>query len=1133
MHPRAPAADEPRGTYPQRYVRWDEEVADELAAAFGAAEGRQVAAAYHQAFPPGYRNDSPVRQAVEDIAIMQGRPVRCGLGRIYRAPQQPPGWVRLRICWPDAAPLLQEVLPIFAGLGLRVADHRSYEVHPADRPPARVDDFGLLHDLDELTDTSARLVEDAFAAMWTGRAERDGFNRLVLTAGLPWRQAALVRAAYHYLWQAGFTFSRTYVEATLAGRPRFVRALLEFFAQRFDPDRDRGPAPAALEETLQEVTGLDEDKTLRAVLAFVQSMVRTNYYQRLPDGANKDYFAFKIDPSSMPFVPRPRPLFETFVYSPRVAALHLRAERVARGGIRWSDRPEDFRTEVLGLMKAQAVKNALIVPGGAKGAFVLRRSLAGLDRAAIEAEVRECYATFIRGMLDITDNRVDTAVVPPPRVVRHDEADPYLVVAADKGTARLSDVANAIACEYGFWLGDAFASGGSAGYDHKAMGITARGAWVSLRQHFEDCGRDPERAEFTVVGIGDMSGDVFGNGMLLSPHIRLLAAFDHRHIFLDPDPDPALSHAERTRLAGLPASSWQDYDRSRISPGGGVFSRRAKSVPLSPQVRRMLAVDVEAMTPPELVQALLRAPVDLLWNGGVGTFVKASTQTHPDAADPANDAIRVDATQLRASVVVEGGNLGLTQPARIEYALRGGRINTDFIDNAAGVDTSDREVNLKILLNTAITEGMINRGERDELLAAVQDEVAAAVLTDSRLQARILGVVEAEAPVFLDQHAQSIRRFEQRHNLDRELECLPDDEVLAQRRDAGLGLARPEIAVLLAHAKNHLARELSNSPVPDDPYLVEELLHYLPRALRERFGQTMARHPLRREILSTALSNDIADHVGSGFFYRLEDTTGVRPADAVRAYLAARDIFGLNSLWSEVDGLAADCPPRVRTEMFHDLQRFCQLGTLWFLRHRRPPVDIAVEVEHFRKQIRQLAPVLPAALAGSQADAVARRTDELTGHGVPGLLASRIAALGPLAAALDAVEIAGDRRDVGFVAAVYSALDVGLRMDWLQEQIVELRSESHWELLAKISLRDDLFAQRRRLTSAALARFVPGVSAAELVEDWLLANTGPVDRCRETLDQLRGAGRLDVAMLSVALQDLRNLAQISADPRPV
>jgi glutamate dehydrogenase len=1133
MQPGARVAGEQSPAYTRKYQQWDRELAAQLLAAFGADQGHRVAAAYGRAFTPGYREDSPVAQALADIACLEGHPSGPRLGRLYWLPGQPSGLVRFRICWPTAVPLLQEVLPIFAGLGLRVADHRSYEVHPAGREPAHIDDFGLLHDIGELTGEAARLVEDAFAAMWTGRAEQDGYNRLVLTAGLTWREAALVRAAYHYLWQAGFTFSRPYVEATLAGRPEFVRALLAFFADRFDPDRGgwQQASPAALEETLREVTGLDEDKTLRAVLAFFRSVVRTNYYQRLADGDGKDYFAFKIDPSPMPFVPRPRPLFETFVYSPRVEALHLRAERVARGGIRWSDRPEDFRTEVLGLMKAQTVKNALIVPGGAKGAFVVRRPLSGLDRGAVDAEVRACYSTFIRGMLDVTDNLRGGSVVPPPRVVRHDEADPYLVVAADKGTARLSDVANAVAAEYGFWLGDAFASGGSAGYDHKAMGITARGAWVSLQQHFEGLGLSPDSDEFTVVGIGDMSGDVFGNGMLLSDRIRLVGAFDHRHVFLDPDPDPVVSHAERARLAGLAVSSWQDYDRDRISAGGGVFSRRAKSVPLSEQVRRLLGVAAEELPPPELVQALLRAPVDVLWNGGVGTFVKAGGQTHADAADPANDAIRVDADQLRARVVVEGGNLGLTQRARIEFALRGGRINTDFIDNSAGVDTSDREVNLKILLDAAIADGVIAAGERDGLLSAVEGEVASAVLTDSRLQSRVLGVVESEAPVFLDQHAQSIRSFEQRHNLDRQLEYLPDEEELAARRKAGLGLARPEIAVLLAHAKNSLTRELSDSPVPEDPYLAGELLRYLPPGLRERFGPGMTRHPLRRQILTTALSNDLSDHVGTGFFYRLEETTGVSAPDAVRAYLAVRDIFGLNALWSEVDGLTAGCPPGVRTEMFHDLQRFCQLGTLWFLRNRRPPVDIAAEVEHFRRQVRQLAPVLPAALAGAQAESVARRTAELTGHGVPGLLAGRIAALGPLAASLDVVEIAGDRRDVGFVAAVYSALDVGLRMDWLQEQIVELSSESHWELLAKISLRDDLFAQRRRLTGAALARYVPGVGAGELVEDWLRANAGPVGRCRETLEQLRGAGRLDVAMLSVALQDLRNLAQISSDPR--
>ncbi|GAA0529996.1 hypothetical protein GCM10009545_35580 [Saccharopolyspora thermophila] len=1129
MHPGAPVSNEQTRT--RRDRAWEQDVAEVLRSVFGADHGRRLSADYGGAFSPGYRDDTPAAVAVTDIAGLEGGPQAPPLGRLYRVGRQPAGAVRLRVCWPATAPLLQEVLPIFAGLGLRVADHRSHEITPAHRAAARVDDFGLLHDAGELSPTAQRLVEDAFTAMWQGHAEPDGFNRLVLAAGLHWRQVGLLRAAYHYLWQAGFGFSQPYVESTLAGRAEFVRALLAHFDARFDPDAARADQPPPeLEQTLREVTALDEDKTLRALLGFVDAVVRTNYFQHHDDGP--DRLSFKIAPAGLPFVPRPRPLFETFVHSPRVVGLHLRGERVARGGIRWSDRPEDFRTEVLGLMKAQTVKNALIVPGGAKGAFVVRRPLAGLDGHAVQQEVRDCYSTFIRGLLDVTDNLRNNAVVPPQRVVCHDGPDPYLVVAADKGTARLSDVANAIAAEYGFWLGDAFASGGSAGYDHKAMGITARGAWMSLRQHFEDLGRCLDTDEFTAVGVGDMSGDVFGNGMLLSPRIRLLGAFDHRHIFLDPDPDPALSHAERARLAALPASSWADYDRQRISPGGGVFSRRAKSVPLSPQVRSALGVQAESLTPPELVQALLRAPVDVLWNGGVGTFVKASTQTHADAADPVNDAIRVDADQLRARVVVEGGNLGLTQRARIEFALRGGRINTDFIDNSAGVDTSDREVNLKILLDAAVADGDIDRGERDRMLAAVAEDVAAAVLTDSRLQSRVLGVVEAEAPVFLDQHAQSIRIFEQRDNLDRELECLPGEQALVERRRAGLGLVRPELAVLLAHAKNSLTRELLASPVPDDAYLAEELRAWLPAALRERFGERMAGHPLRRQIVATVVSNDVADHVGTGFFYRLEETTGISAPDAVGAYLAVRDIFGVNALWAEVDAVGPGCPVALRTEMFHDLQRFCQQGALWFLRHRRPPVDIAAEVDFFRRQIRQLAPVLPAALAGKQAEAVQRRRAELTGHGVPGVLAGRIAVLGPLAASLDVVEIAGDRRDVGFVAAVYSALDVALGMDWLQEQIVELPSESHWELLAKISLRDDLFAQRRRLTSAALGRYVPGLSAGEVVEDWVAANSAAVRRCAATLQQLRGAGRLDVAMLSVALQDLRNLAQISGDPGP-
>ena len=1114
-----------------RMLHWQRALADSLTSGFGDGKGQRLLDRYGDAFSCGYQNEVPVVRAVDDIARLDDPGSGTPPGTLYWDERGGDDVVRFRIRWPAPPPLLQDVLPIFAGLGLRVADHRCYDVTPAVGEPARIDDFGLVHDAGALTPDLARLFEQTFAAMWSGQVEHDGFNRLVLAVGIDWRDAALVRAAYRYLRQTGFGFSQPYVEQTVADRPDFVRLLLALFAGRFDPDAAEEP-PAddldgALEASLSEVTGLDEDKTLRSILAFFRAVVRTNHYQRTADGTAKDYLAFKIDPSGIPFVPKPRPLFETFVCSPRVEALHLRGAKIARGGIRWSNRPEDFRTEVLGLMKAQAVKNALIVPGGAKGAFVVRRPLAGLGRADVDAEVRSCYSTFIRGMLDLTDNLVDGAVVPPPRVRRHDGDDPYLVVAADKGTARFSDLANSISAEYGFWLDDAFASGGSTGYDHKAMGITARGAWVSLERHFEDMGLDPQRDDFTVVGIGDMSGDVFGNGMLLSPHIRLLGAFDHRHVFLDPDPDPATSLAERRRLAELSGSTWQDYAAEKMSAGGAVCSRHAKSVPLSPQVRRMLGVEAESLEPPDLVRALLRAPVDVLWNGGVGTYVKASGETHLDAADPANDSLRIDASQLGCRAVVEGGNLGLTQRARIEYALAGGRINTDFIDNSAGVNTSDREVNLKILLNKAVSDGAITRDRRDELLAAITPDVSRAVLADSRLQTRVLGVVESEAPLYLDQHVQAIHHFEQREGLDRDLEFLPDDEVLAERRDAAAGLTRPEISVLLAYAKNNLAHELSTSDVPEDGHLAEELEHYLPEPLRERFAPLMAEHPLRREILTTELSNDLADHVGTGFFYRLEETTGVDTPDSARAYLAVRDIFGINALWSEVDRLGAGCPGPVRAEMFQELQRFAQQGTLWFLRNRRPPLDIAAEVEYFRPQIRQLVPVLPAALAGAQADAVLRQTEQLAEQGVPLLLASRIAALTPLAAALDVVQIAHDRRDVGYVASVYSALDVALRLDWLQDQIVELPSESHWALLAKLSLRDDLFTQRRRLTSAALRRYVPGQDAEDLVSSWLRANAGPVRRCGETVAQLREADQLDVPMLAVALQDLRNLGQIA------
>src|SRR5581483_2005321 len=718
----------------------------------------------------------------------------------------------------------------------------------------------------------------AFAAVWRGEAENDGFNRLVLGAGLTAREVAILRAYSKYLRQVGSAFSQAYMEQTLAANPHVARLLVELFHARFDPARLPDPEDEAsviskrLEAAIDAVASLDEDRILRSFLALVQATLRTNWFQSHPAGHP---VAFKLDPAQVPDLPLPRPRYEIFVCSPRVEGVHLRGGRVSRGGLRWSDRREDFRTEVLGLMKAQMVKNAVIVPVGAKGGFVVKRPPAATsdkaaDRDAVAAEVAACYREFVGGLLDVTDNIVGGEVVHPPAVFAYDGEDPYLVVAADKGTATFSDLANSIAADYGFWLGDAFASGGSSGYDHKKMGITAKGAWESVKRHFRDFGLDADTAPITVVGIGDMSGDVFGNGMLCSRSLKLVAAFDHRHVFLDPNPDPAASAAERQRLFELPRSSWADYDPELISSGGGVFPRTAKLIPLSPEVREALDVDAEAMRPADLIKAVLRAPVDLLWNGGIGTYVKASNETHADVGDKANDAVRIDAAELRARVVGEGGNLGFTQRGRIEFALAGGRINTDAIDNSGGVDCSDHEVNIKILLDTVVADGELTVRQRDRLLAEMTGEVSAMVLRDNYDQTGALAVARAQAAAMVDVHARYLRKLENEGNLDRAIEFLPSDEVLAQRRSAGTGLTSPEFAVLLAYTKLDVSSRLLASDVPEDPWLGREFAADFPAPLRDdRFAAAMSRHPLKREIIASRITNLFIDRAGTSFVHRL------------------------------------------------------------------------------------------------------------------------------------------------------------------------------------------------------------------------------------------------------------------------
>jgi glutamate dehydrogenase len=1112
---------------------WTDELCDALIEERGEERGNELFRRYGQAFPTGYRADWVARSAVADIERIERLHDGDGLAMsLYRPIEARGGALRCKLFRADVPVSLSDVLPMFESMGLRVGDERPYEVRPRDGAPAWIYDFGLTYAEGELeTDRVREAFQDAFARVWRGEIENDGFNALVLRTGLMWREITILRAVARYLRQAGTTFSNHYIERALIAHPDVARSLVELFVARFDPDRERDDeaieaAVREIEAAIDAVESLDEDRILRYFLDVVRATLRTNYFQRDAEGRPKPYLSFKLDPSRIPLVPRPRPRYEISVYSPRTEGVHLRGGKVARGGLRWSDRREDFRTEILGLVKAQMVKNAVIVPVGAKGGFVVKRPPAG--REELLDEVVACYRTFICALLDLTETIADGKVVPPRDVVRYDEDDPYLVVAADKGTATFSDLANGIAAEYGFWLGDAFASGGSVGYDHKKMGITARGAWESVKRHFREMGTDIQTTDFTVVGIGDMSGDVYGNGMLLSEHIKLVGAFDHRHVFLDPDPDPAASFAERRRLFELPRSSWADYDQTLISEGGGVWPRTAKSIPLSPQVRRMLDVEDEHLTPNELIRALLRAPVDLLWNGGVGTYVKARAETHADAGDKANDAVRVDASELRCNVVGEGGNLGFTQRGRVEFALSGGRINTDAIDNVGGVNCSDHEVNIKILLDSVVAAGDMTEKQRNELLVEMTDEVARLVLRDSYTQTQALSLAGAQAPGMLDVHDRLIRSLEQAGRLDRALEALPDAEEIERRTTERLGLTQPELAVVLAYSKITLYAALLESDLPEDPYLSRELTAYFPPPLPERFSQQMGRHHLRREVIATHVTNSLVDRAGTTFVFRIGEDTGAPPSDIARAYAIAREVFDMPRFWDDVEALDNVVSADTQLAMLLEARRLVERSTRWLLRNRRRPLDIAEEISRFAAGARDLSGALPEILAESERASWTEHVGELVSAGVPEPLAARVASMAELFAALDVVEVASaTARPVDEVAALHFLLGGRLHLHWLREQIAQLPRSNRWEAMARAALRDDLFSLHAELTADVLTESPAEGTAEGRLDAWTAANATPVGRCLEILGDIRTAGTYDLTTLPVALREVRNLIRSS------
>jgi glutamate dehydrogenase len=1109
---------------------WTDDLEAALTDEFGEEEASRYLRQYGEAFPTGYRAEWVARSAIADIKRIEELAKPDGLSMNLYRPLENPAMIRAKLYRSGGELALSDMLPMFENMGVEVNDERPYELTLRDGTLVWIYDFGLTYaGEEELAPEDVRQdFEGAFIRVWRGDAENDGYNRLVLKARLDWREVAVLRAIGRYLRQAGTTFSDTYVERALVGHPQVARLLVELFKARFDPEHRDDEAAEALgkkiEEAIDAVDSLDQDRILRQFHAVTSAMLRTNWFQRAGDGGPKLHLSFKLDPAELPFLPAPRPQFEIFVYSPRTEGVHLRGGRVARGGIRWSDRPEDFRTEVLGLMKAQMVKNAVIVPVGAKGGFIVKRPPRADDREALMEEVTACYRTFICALLDLTDNIVDGEIAPPPDVIRYDEDDPYLVVAADKGTAKLSDVANGIAEEYGYWLGDAFASGGSSGYDHKQMGITARGAWESVKRHFRELGHDIQSEDFTVVGIGDMSGDVFGNGMLLSEHIKLVGAFNHREIFIDPNPDPAVSCAERRRLFELPRSSWCDYDVMKISPGGGVYQRTAKAIQLSDEAREALGIEEKKLTPNDLIRALLKAPVDLLWSGGIGTYAKASTETHADAGDKANDAVRVNANELGCKVVGEGGNLGLTQRARIEFSLAGGKINMDALDNSAGVDCSDREVNIKVLLRPVVTDGELTQHQRDELLEDMTERVAWLVLKDNYEQSETVSMAEAQAASMLDVHGRLIRALEARGKLDRQIEGLPNDDEIAERKREHGGLTRPELATLLAYSKIYLYAELLDSDVPEDPYLSRELEAYFPPPLPERYADRMRDHRLRREITATQVVNNTLHGAGITFVFRLHEETGARPSDIARAYTVAREVFRMRSRWAEIEALDNKVGADTQTAMLLESRKLVERSSRWLLRNLQGPLDIAATVDYFAPGADKLYESMPRLLAPEEVEPLAHRTHELMNAGVPELLALHLASSSAMFATFDIVEVASETElDIETVARVHFRLGHTLQLHWLRDQILSLPRDDRWKALSRAALRDDLYSLHRQLTAQILRSGGASQDDPDALVDAWVANHPGAERTLETLADIRVCRVFDLTTLPVAVREIRNL----------
>lgn len=1119
---------------------WDDHLRLSLIERVGEAEGLKWYYEFKTAFSDSYREDFGARTAVHDISMIARLKTDSEIAmNFYQSIGAEKDSMRFKVMHTNSPLELSDVIPILENLGLRVLGENPYKIKLKNGVVVWLHDFQLRFALPVNINVEdvRELFESAFASVWRGEAENDDFNRLVLGAGLSWREVALLRTYAAYMKQTAFGSTKDFVADTLASHHSIAQDLIRLIKLSFSPLENKGSKKSVnnietlktkIVSSLDAVANLNEDRVLRRYLELIQGTLRTNFFQKGESGeagSYKPYISIKFSPRSIPNIPKPRPLYEIFVYSPRVEGVHLRGGKVARGGLRWSDRLQDYRTEVLGLVKAQQVKNAVIVPSGAKGGFVAKQLRNEFSREEFFEEGIACYKLFIQGLLDITDNLVDGSVKPPVDCVRLDEDDPYLVVAADKGTATFSDIANEISHKYGHWLGDAFASGGSNGYDHKGMGITAKGAWVSVQRHFREKGLDIQKEDFSVIGVGDMAGDVFGNGMLLSEHICLNAAFNHMHIFIDPCPNAERSFVERKRLFDIPRATWKDYDPALISAGGGVFLRSEKSISITPQMKKAFDIQEDKLSPNDLIHALLKAPVDLIWNGGIGTYVKSISESHSEAGDKANDSLRVNGEDLRCKVFGEGGNLGMTQLGRVEFSKKGGACNTDFIDNAAGVDCSDHEVNIKILLDELVVNGDLTGKQRNRFLSDMTDSVSELVLENNYRQTQAISVAEFQVKSRVNEYRRFLNYLEATGRLDRPIEFLPTDEEIVERSGQGVGLTRPELSVLISYAKVMLKDELADSNLADDKYIAKAVETAFPNKIRKKYKNEIYAHRLKKEIVATQVANDFINNMGITAGHRLLESTGASLSDVAKAYVVSRDVFQLEDFQTIVKSLDNKVPAEFQAEIILNIVRRVRRGSRWFLRNRRAGLNPEEEVKVFKGSLEKLHGVVGKVVSEEEYEHWETRKARLVERGLDARWASRLSMPDNLFSGLGVVEASlSSGSSIESVARVHYSLIHILELNWFASQLSDVKVESYWQAMARESYIDDLESQLRKLCINIL-RLGEGRPIDAVLASWQSAHGYLVDRWRSMVNEVQGHQVTDYAMFSVAMRELIDLAQ--------